>query len=159
MRLVTLACALLLLLLAGCAGAESGLKKRAAQYYNYMVGLSPRTQFASFLSPAYRKSFAKETLKKMNGRPGGTQQANQRYEHVSPSHISVVIEGRFAYSNISNELGQAFGSIGPARWVRVGAKWYLYSSSGAEQKAYGSFPSGVSPPAPPAIAPTGPTNR
>jgi hypothetical protein len=153
MKIITLSCAIVLLtVLAGCAGAESGLKHRAAQYYSYMVGLSPGTQYSSFFSPAYRKTFKKATLKKLNAEMSMSEEANTRYKPVQAKHISVLIEGRFAYSSVSSELGQAYGSVGPVRWVRVGSRWYLYSSSGAEASAYGSFPSGIAPPAPPTAA-------
>lgn len=140
-----------LALCAGCGATEGGLKNRAAAYYNFMVGLAPGTDYSSFLSPAYRKLFAKPALKKLNAQPSAKQEANKRYKPVSAKHIAVTIEGRFAYSSIGSEMGQSFASVGPIRWVRVGAGWYIYSSSSAEQKAYGDFPNSLSPSAPPAV--------
>lgn len=137
---------------AGCGTPESGLKSRAAAYYNFMVGLAPEKDYSSFLSPAYRKLLSKQSLKQLNAHPSGKQEANKRYKPASSKHIAVTIAGRFAYSNIGAELGQSFASVGPSRWVRVGSGWYLYSSSSTEQKAYGSFPNSLSPPAPPATS-------
>jgi hypothetical protein len=132
----------------GCANNEAGLRKRAAEYYSYMLGLSPRTEYSSFLSPAYRKSFTKTGLQQLNTELGAAQ-ASTRYKPAQAKHVAVALKGRFGYSNIGNELGQAYASIGPVRWLRVGSKWYLYLSSKAERDAYGPFPSDASPPAPP----------
>lgn len=142
-----------LLLCSGCGNAESGLKNRAAEYYNYMVGQAPRTPYTSFLSPAYRKTFSKQVLEKLNTQRGSKPEVNKRYKPAEARHIAVVIDGRFAYSNIGADLGQSFASVGPVRWVRVGSSWYLYAFSTAEKKAYGDFPNSLSPPAPPAVAP------
>jgi hypothetical protein len=152
-RIITIGVALAVLVLcAGCGSTEGALKSRAAAYYNYMVGLAPGTNYSSFFSPAYRKTFTKQVLKKLNTRPGTKPEANKRYKPASARHIAVVINGRFAYTNIGMELGQSFASVGPARWVRVGSGWYLYSFSTAEKKAYGDFPNSLSPPAPPVAA-------
>lgn len=141
-----------LLLCAGCGSPESALKNRAANYYNYMVGLAPGTDYSSFFSPAYRKTFTKQVLKKLNQKPGTKQESNKRYKPASARHIAVVVDGRFAYTNIGTELGQSFASVGPVRWVRVGSGWYLYAFSTVEKKAYGDFPNSLSPPAPPVIS-------
>jgi hypothetical protein len=135
----------------GCTAPEGGLKSRAADYYNFMVGLAPGKSYSSFLSPAYRKLITKQALKQLNALASAKQEANKRYKPASAKHIAVTIDGRFAYSTIGPELGQSFASVGPVRWVRIGAGWYVYSSSSTEQHAYGSFPNSLSPPTPPAV--------
>ncbi len=133
----------------GCANSESSLKQRGAEYYSYMLGLAPRTTYSSFLSPAYRKSFTKTGLKELDAQLG-VAQASERFKPAQPKHVAVAINGRYGYSNIGGELGQAYAVIGPVRWVRVSLKWYLYLGSKNEQAAYGPFPTDASPPAPPA---------
>lgn len=149
LRIAAVAAALALLCcMSGCANSESGLKKRAAEYYSYMLGLTPKLSYSSFLTPAYRKTFTKAGLKELNAKLA-VAEANKRYKPAQAKHVAVLIKGRFGYSNIGNELGQSYADIGPVRWVRVGSRWYVHMSTNAELSAYGPFPSDVSPPAPP----------
>jgi hypothetical protein len=147
--LLALFCLALLVLAAGCSLLPQRLETRAAQYYNYMAGHAPQTDYSSFLSPAYRRMFKREDLKKLNAAMGVSKQANTRYPKAGAEDIAIVLKQQFAFSVVRPELGDAFASQAPVRWVKTGNRWYLYTGSDAEVKRYGPFPGELGPPEPP----------
>jgi hypothetical protein len=144
-------------LLGGCS-AEGALRSRAAAYYNFMVGVSPRQRYSSFLSPACRATYTKKALRQLDDKLSGENTPDARYKPVRPAQIRVARDGRYAITTASAEAGQAFANVGAIRWVRVAGKWYKYGSSKAETDAYGSFPVSLAPPSggpPSSAAPAG----
>jgi hypothetical protein len=136
-------------LLGGCSLFGGDLKGRAAAYYNFMVGLSPKTKYSSFLSPAYRHTFTSAHLRRLDKAISPGEKPIQRYSPARTKDIAVAQMGQYAFTTVNPELGRAFESVGPARWVNVGGRWYRYTGSEAEVNAYGKFPVALSPPAPP----------
>ena len=135
-----------LLLLAGCnnklikSQAVSGLQKTAADYYNFKVGNLPGREYASFLSPAYRKSFSKDALETLNRGNAMARSSNNRIEKLRSEDVAVSIEGNFAMTDVPGSAGFAFESMEPQRWVKSGSKWYIYLGSDSEVSDYGYFP-------------------
>jgi len=133
--------------LAGCS-PTSGLKARAAAYYSFMAGLTPKVAYSSFMSPAYRKTFQRSDLDQLNKTYARAKTASDRYKRCKPADVSVTLESRFAITVANPELGDAYRNLLPIRWVRVGSGWYLYSGSKSELEEYGEFPGGIAPPRP-----------
>jgi hypothetical protein len=139
-------------LLGGCS-ATGSLKSRAAGYYSFMAGLTPKTAYSSFLSPAYRKSFKRADLDQLNKTYAKAKTPTERYPACKPENVSFALEAKFAYTVADPELGDAYRNLQPVRWVRAGNGWYLYTGSKDEIEAYGEFPGGMAPPLPPAPRP------
>ena len=149
LAVAALAACTALLLAGGCGLIGGSLKGRAAAYYNYMVGLSPKARYSSFLSPVYRRTFSSADLHRLDKAISPGTKPTTRYTPARTKDIAVARMGQFAFTTINPELGRAFEGVGPARWVNVGGRWYLYTGSEAEVNAYGKFPMALSPPAPP----------
>jgi hypothetical protein len=142
---------LLSLALLGCGGGAA-LNKRAVGYYNFMAGLSPKTKYSSFFSPAYREQFQGDGLQAVDRAVSTGAKPNTRYKPAKAADVTVATAGNFAYTAVSPSLGPAFAGLRPQRWVRDGRGWYLYMGSDAEVRKYGQFPFDLTPPAPAAGA-------
>lgn len=141
--------ALLGLLLAVSCSGYFGPQRRAAAYYSHMVGLTPKTPYTAFISPAYRKQLAPEALKALNNALAQSKLATDRYPKAGLADVGVEAKGRFAWTTVNPLLGDAYANLEPVRWVKVGLGWYLYFGSDAEKKAYGDFPGDLGKPVAP----------
>ena len=121
-------------------GATAGLQKSAADYYNFRVGNLPGRDYSGFLSPAYRASFNKDDLAALNRGNAPGKSTNKRIETVKAANVVVSVDTNFAMTDVSPQLGFAFESMDPLRWVRVGSRWFLYMGSDHEVSEYGYFP-------------------
>lgn len=141
---------LLLLSLCGCgaiSGLTGGLPGRAAQYYNYLIGRYPQQAYSSYLSPAYKKAFTRDDLRRLDESHRKGDKPNLRYPVAKSDDVLVERQGNFAYSVVDPELGDAYAVLQAQRWVRSGSGWYVYTGSAAEIQAYGPFPTELAPPA------------
>lgn len=146
---VFLALAVALLLCGGipaCGLFSPGVEARAAAYYNFMVGRTPRTLYTSFLSPAYKGTFQPDSLKALDEYSRVETQPNERYPAARARDVQVEARDQFAYTAIDPGLGDAYANLQPQRWVRDGSRWYMYMGSDAEVSAYGIFPADLYPP-------------
>jgi hypothetical protein len=137
-----------LCVLAGCGLFGQPVARDAAQYYDYMLGLSPQTKYTSFYSPAYRESLPKQTIDLTDTAMGRASKKNTRQQPVNAKDVRSATLGIFALTAASDQPLSALGSLGTTRWVRDGGRWYLYFGSDAEIKAYGEFPPQLQLPAP-----------
>jgi hypothetical protein len=138
-------------LVQGCGMGAGGLSTRAAAYYNFMTGASSVGKASAFMSPAQRRALGKESVMQANQVLDPSMMPPSRYTPAAGKDVAVASKGRFAFTMVRPELGNAFSQLDPVRWVRVGMKWYLFTGSTAETAAYGSFPPDLAPPAPPAV--------
>ena len=138
------------IVLTSCGILGGGLDKRAALYYNFMVGRKPNVTYNRFLSPAYRNLFAPEELAKLDTAMQQGRTPNERLPSATASDVYISQAGTFALTTVNPKLDKIFAAFAPVRWVRVGGRWYLYSGSDAEYEAYGPFPQDLVPPQPPA---------
>lgn len=150
-RALSALASLILLLAVSCSG-YFGPQRRAAAYYSHMVGLTPKTPYTAFISPAYRKQLTPEALKALNNALAHSKLATDRYPKAGPDDVGVEAKGRFAWTTINPLLGDAYANLEPVRWVKVGLGWYLYFGSDAEKEAYGDFPGDLGKPVAPRAA-------
>jgi hypothetical protein len=142
--------------LAGCGLFGHTVAADAERYYNFALGLSPKSKYTSFCSPAFVKSLPQRTLDLANEATGRATKANPSQKPVDPREIRSATKGNFALTAASNKAGFTLRSLGTTRWVRVGGRWYLYRGSDAELTAYGTFPLDLQLPP---EDPTGPAAR
>jgi hypothetical protein len=135
----------MLLLLAGCS-AQGRLAGRAADYYSFLAGHSPRGKISSFYSPAYRKLLGADGVKQHNAAIKSTPEEARRYPKAGSRDVATRIEGRFALTVANPGLGDVYANQRGTKWVKVGMGWYLFLGSDAERQAYGEFPVGLAPP-------------
>ena len=134
---------ILALALCGCAFTGGDLKSRAADYYNFMAGNTPKVAAASFLSPAYRTDL---DVKAYNEAMGRGKRSSGRRQAAEPDDVYVAQQGKFAITVMDPDKGRSYASLEPVKWVKAGMRWYVYIGASAEIVRYGEFPAGLRPP-------------
>jgi len=139
---------LLLIPLTACGVLGRSVEDCAADYYNFMVGRSPKVAYSSFLSPAYRGIMTPESRKKYDSAKLQVLRANDRFPEVAATDVIVAREGKFAITVLRPGLGSALNGLAPVRWVQDTRRWYIYLGVDVELGRYGVFPETLVAPSP-----------
>lgn len=137
---------MLLVLLTSCGWLGQGIAERAADYYNYMAGQSPRTAYSSYLSPAYRGQMTAEAIEEYDKFKSANTEPNTRYPKATTYDVRVAEADGFAITVVNSELGPLFAAQRPLYWVKAGRQWYLYLGADVEIVTYGQFPAELTVP-------------
>lgn len=139
---------LLLIPLTACGVLGRSVEDCAADYYNFMVGRSPKVAYSSFLSPGYRGTMQPEAREKYDAAMFHGQRANDRFPEVTATDVLVAREGKFAITVLRPGLGSALSGLAPVRWVQDSRRWFLYLGVDVELGRYGVFPETLAAPSP-----------